>query len=231
MCPHTDPEPPMYTLQSIPDFASLIVHLVLEELAQPYRLNMLDIASGDLDSPAHRAISPFGKIPAMQTPDGPMFETAAITLWLADRHGALAPMPTAPDRAEFLSWFFFNNFSLHTGMMALVHPDFPGGENMSYPVSQTTHARLMSELTILDAMIASRKPRWLSPDEPSILTYHLAVLMRWMKAFAKFPEHAIDSSNFPSIHAILCAMETRPAAIRAAADEGLTGSFFSNPES
>lgn len=221
----------MYTLQSIPDFASLIVHLVLEELGQPYTLNTLNLDTGDLDSPAHRAMNPFGKIPALQTPDGPMFETAAITLWLADRHGALAPAPTSPDRAAFLSWFFFSNFSLHTGMMTLVHPERAGGEDASYAVSQTTHARLMSELTVLETMIATRKPRWLSPDEVSILTYYLSVLMRWMKAFAKFPEHAIHSASFPTIHAILCAMETRPSAMRAAKVEGLTGAFFSNPES
>ena len=221
----------MYILQSIPDFASLIVHLVLEELGLPYSLNTLDFDSGDLDSPAHRAMNPFGKIPAMQTPDGPMFETAAITLWLADRHGALAPAPASPDRAAFLSWFFFTNFSLHTGMMMLVHPYRPGGEDVSFSVSQTTQARLMEELAILNTMIAKQKPNWLSADAPSILTYHLAVLMRWVKAFAHFPEHAIDSTNFPAIHAILCAMETRPAAMGAAKAEGLTGTFFSNPES
>ena len=221
----------MYTLQSIPDFASLIVHLVLEELGQPYTLNTLSFDNGDLDSPAHRALSPFGKIPAMQTPDGPMFETAAILLWLADRHGALAPAPTAPDRAAFLSWFFFNNFSLHTGMMNLVHPYRAGGEDMSYPVSQIAHKKLTEELTELNAMITTSKPSWLSPDAPSILGYHLAVLMRWMKAFAYFPEHAIDSTNYPAIHAILCAMESRPAARAVALNEGLTGAFFSNPES
>ena len=221
----------MYTLQSIPDFASLIVHLVLEELGQPYTLNTLNFDAGDLDSPAHRAMNPFGKIPALQTPDGPMFETAAITLWLADRHGALAPAPASPDRADFLSWFFFTNFSLHTGMMTLVHPECAGGQDTAFAVSQVTHIRLMEELAIFDAMIANRNPGWLSPAQPSILTYHLAVLMRWMKAFACYPEHSIDAGKFPSIHAILCAMETRPAALRAAADEGLTGAFFSNPES
>ena len=221
----------MYTLHSIPDFASFIVHLVLEELGLTYSLMAHDFDNGTLDSPAYRAIHPFGKIPAMQTPDGPIFETSAITLWLADRHGVLAPAPNAPDRAEFLSWFFFNNFSLHTGMMALVHPYRAGGEDLSYPVSETAHLRLMSELAVLDAMIALNNPRWLSPDAPSILAYHLAVLMRWMKAFAKFPDHAINSATFPAIHAILCAMENRPAAIRAAADQGLAGTFFSNPES
>lgn len=221
----------MYVLQAVPDFASLIVHLVLGELGQPYRLNILDFDNGDLDSPAHRALNPFGKIPALQTPDGPIFETAAITLWLADRHQTLAPAQTSPDRAKFLSWFFFNNFSIHTGMMNLVHPYRAGGEEIATRVSQSTRNRLIEELTIFDAMIANDKPHWVSTQQPSILTYHLAVMMRWMKAFPYFPEHAIDSVQFPAIHAILCAMESRPAAIRAAAEEGLTGTFFSNPES
>ncbi len=221
----------MYVLQAVPDFASLIVHLVLEELGQPYRLNILDFDNGDLDSPAHRALNPFGKIPALQTPDGPIFETAAITLWLADRHQTLAPAQTSPDRAKFLSWFFFNNFSIHTGMMNLVHPYRAGGEEIAVQVSQTTRNRLIEELAIFDAMIANDKPHWASTQQPSILTYHLAVMMRWMKAFPYFPKDSIDSVQFPAIHAILCAMESRPAAIRAAGDEGLTGTFFSNPES
>lgn len=222
----------MYTLQSVPDFASLIVHLVLEELGQPYTLNTLDIDNGDLDSPAHRALHPFGKIPALQTPDGPIFETAAIILWLADRHAALAPAPTAPDRAAFLSWFFFTNFSLHTGMMTLVHPERTGGAEAALAVSQATYARLVEDLDIMNSMIVTQKPGWLSPDAPSVLTYYLAVLMRWMKMFSHFTDHAIDSQKFPAIHAILQAMETRPAAVRVAANEGLGGStFFSNPES
>lgn len=221
----------MYVLQAVPDFASFIVHLVLEELGVPYRLNLLDFDAGDLDKPEHRSLNPFGKIPALQTPDGPMFETAAILLWLADRHRALAPAPDAPERAAFLSWFFFNNYSLHGGMMNLVHAYRPGGDAVAHAVSQATHTLLTGQLATLNDMIATQKPRWLSADQPSILTYHLSVLMRWMKAFPHIPEHAIDSTAFPAIHAVLRAMETRPSAIRAAKVEGLTGTFFSNPQS
>lgn len=220
----------MYVLQAVSDFASFIVHIVLEELDVPYRLNRLDIAAGDLDTPEHRALNPFGKIPALQTPEGPMFETAAILLWLADRHGALAPAPTAPERAAFLSWFCFTNFSLHTGMMDLVHPHRAGGEAASRAVSEATHARLVAQLATLNEMVATRKPDWLSPDHPSILAYYLSVLLRWMRAFPAHPEHAIALSTFPALHAICRAMESRPAAIRAAQDEGMTGTFFSNPE-
>lgn len=220
----------MYVLQAAPDFASFPVHIVLEELGVPFRLNILDVEAGENNGPDHRAINPFGKIPGLQTPDGPMFETAAILLWLADRHGRLAPAPNAPERAAFLSWLFFTSFSLHTGMMALVHPEKPAGEDAAHATSSTTFERLNAQLAVLDAMIARDNPGWLSASEPSILSYYLCVLLRWMNAFPVFPDYAIDLAAFPALHAILRAMERQPAALRAAAKEGLSGTFFSDPK-
>jgi glutathione S-transferase len=220
----------MYILQAVPDFASFPVHIVLEELGVPYRINLLDVDAGDLDKPEHRAINPFGKIPALMTPDGPMFETAAIMLWLADRHGRLAPAPDAPDRAAFLSWYFFTSYSLHTGMMDLVHAHRVAGEAAARTVSGNAHSRLMSQLAIMHTMVATKRPAWLSPDEPSILSYYISLLLRWMKAFPAFPDHAIGSAAFPALDAITRAMERQPAAIRAATKEGLSGAFFSDPK-
>lgn len=218
----------MYVLQAVPDFASFVVHIVLEELGVPYRMNLLDLDAGDLDRPEHRAINPFGKIPALQTPDGPMFETAAILLWLADTHGALAPAPNAPERPEFLSWFFRNNYALHVGTMDLAHPYRPLGEASAAALSQVAFRNLHEELAAFE-QLAKRKPSWFSPEQPSILTYHLSMLLRWTAAFPFVPEHAIRSDAFPHLQAIARAMENRPAAIRAAAAEGITGTFFSNP--
>lgn len=218
----------MFVLHAVPDFASFVVHIVLEELGLPYRLNLLDFDNGDLDSPEHRAVSPFGKIPALQTPDGPLFETAAILLWLADRQGALAPAVTDPDRAEFLSWFFRTNFALHTGTMDLVHPYRALGDAAAPALSQVAFDRLHTELAAFEAL-AARRPRWFSPDQPSILTYYVAMLLRWTTAFPFVPDHAIRLSAFSHLAAIARAMEQRPAAIRAAADEGMSGTFFSNP--
>ena len=130
----------MYTLQSVPEFASLIVHLVLEELGQPYSLNTVSLDTGDLDSPAHRALNPFGKIPAMQTPDGPMFETAAILMYLSElTPNGLAPAPGSPDRAAFLKWLFFTSTNLHTTLMQTYYPIRTAGPDCTDAV--VTHAR------------------------------------------------------------------------------------------
>lgn len=209
----------MYTLHAIPDFASLIVHLVLAELNVPHSLVLHDME--DLQTPAYRAIHPFGKIPALETPQGPMFETGAILLWLAETHGALAPPPGDPARTGFLSWFVFINHNLHTTMMHLLHPSRPGGDAATALVAPAAHAAMRAHLAALEAMVARDRPLWLSPDQPSILSLYLAVLMRWTAGFAYDPAHNIPVADYPALHAVLLALESRPAVQRVAAIEGL----------
>jgi glutathione S-transferase len=210
----------MYTLHAVPDWASLIIHLVLEEMGVPYRVALNDHENGGLDTPAFRSISPFGKIPALETPQGPIFETAAILLWLAAQHGGVAPAPTDPKRGAFLQWFVFTNNTLHAGMMNLLHPYRPAGDAAIAMVLPVAHANLRTHYAALDAMVARDKPAWLS-DQPSILTYYLSVLMRWTSAFAHDPAFNIPTTDYSALHRVLQAMEQRPTAQRVFANEGL----------
>ena len=56
---------------------------------------------GGTDSPAFRAMNPFGKVPVLQDGDLVMFESAAILRYLQSRTGALAPSPRADMWAEW----------------------------------------------------------------------------------------------------------------------------------
>ena len=87
-----------YRLHYAPDNASLIVRLALEELGRPYETVLVDRRAKAQRSPAYLALNPAGRIPTLETPDGPISETGAILLWLADRHGALAPAAGDPAR-------------------------------------------------------------------------------------------------------------------------------------
>ena len=109
----------MYVLHYSPDSASMAVRMVLEELNLPYRLRLVNREDGTRDTAGYRALQPLGLIPALETPDGAMFETAAILLWLADRHpGAdLAPAPADPARGDFLKWFFYTSTNLHPTLL------------------------------------------------------------------------------------------------------------------
>ena len=67
----------MYRLHASPDSASMAVRMVLLELGLPHEVRAVDRAGGELASTDYRALHPLGLIPALETPDGTMFETAA----------------------------------------------------------------------------------------------------------------------------------------------------------
>ena len=109
----------MYVLHYYPDTASLAVRMVLAELGVQHRCELIDREAGVLSSPAYRKMQPLGLIPAMETPDGTMFETAAILLYLADRHPGLAPAVGSPDRGDFLKWLFFLSNTAHADLRTI----------------------------------------------------------------------------------------------------------------
>ena len=218
----------MYTLYSVPDWASLCVHLTLEEIGQPYERRVMDFDAGEMNTPAFRAISPFGLVPALQTPDGPLFETGAILLWLSERHG-LAPAPLSSQRTAFLKWFVFVNTSVHQTALYLLHPYRPAGESASRAVAEIAYAKLTDHLAAIEAMILAEKPLWLSTAQTSVLTFYLGMLVRWVVAFPAYPDHKIDLDATPALRAVLAAAEMRPAALKVAVAEGLGPTIFTNP--
>jgi glutathione S-transferase len=208
----------MYTLHGVHDWASLAVHLALVELDQPFVFQAHDREG--LDAPAYRAIHPFGKIPALDTPQGPVFETGAILLWLTGTHGRLAPALPDADRGAFLSWFFHVTNTVHPGMMGLLHPYRAAGEGAEALVGPIARAGLVDSYLALDR-VAATGVWWLSADRPSILSLYLAVMMRWTSAFAFDPALNIPVTDYPALAAMLTGLEARATVQRVAATEGL----------
>lgn len=222
----------MLVLHYFPDTASLAVRIALAELGVAHRCALIDRDGGALASPGYRALHPLGKIPAMETPDGPMFETAAMLLWLSDTHapGRLAPAPNAPDRAAFLKWFFFTSTNVHPTLMDLLYPERVAGEALVAPVMAHAHDRLQMHLTTLE-QAAAAGPAWLAPDRPTLLGIYIAVLMRWLGSMpAGHPAH-FRGKDFPALHRVLAFMDVLPAAVSVATDESLGPTPFSAPTS
>ncbi len=219
------------TLYHCPDWASSIIRLALEELGLAYTIHPMDWDAGDLESPAFRAVNPLGLIPAMETPDGRMFETAAILLWLVERHGQLGPPPGAPDRAAFLTWMMFVSNTLHVSVMTLIHPERPAGEAAAAEVQRLALERLNTEAAELETLITDRAPRWLSAAEPGVLGYYLGIILRWAIYLPEDPAMRFDLRPFPALHAVLAAHEGFPAAHRVAEADCLGPHPFTAPES
>jgi glutathione S-transferase len=215
----------MYTLHYAPDNASLIIRLVLEEAGLPYRTALVDRGHKAQDSAAYRAINPAGLIPALETPDGPIFETAAILLWLSDRHD-LGPAPDAPTRGAFLKWLFFISNTAHGDLRQLFYP----GQYVPMDATAGHHAllstRMQRHFTLLDRA-AEANPDLFAPA--SVLACYLAPLMRWSVLYPMGQTKWFHLTDYPQLHALAAALETRPAALRAAVIEGLGPTPFTAP--
>ncbi len=219
----------MYTLHYSPDSASLIVRLVLAELAVPHQNVVIDREAGALASPGYRAMHPLGLIPAMDTPDGAMFETAAMLLYLSDRHPGLAPASDSAQRAAFLKWLFFTSTNVHPCLLQLFYPDRVAGEASVEAVMAHARVRMQTYLTLINDMVAREAPGWLSPHQPGLMGYYLGVLVRWLATYGAGHPSYFRSADFPALHAVLAAHETRAAALSVAADELLGPDLFTNP--
>jgi len=88
---------------------SSIVHWMLEELGQPFELQMVSFKKGENRQPAFLAINPMGKVPALKHGDTVITEAAAICTYLADEFpqaGLNIPIGD-PRRGTYLKWLFF----------------------------------------------------------------------------------------------------------------------------
>src|SRR6185312_3513159 len=95
-------------LYTNPQSRGRIARWMLEEIGQPYRVEVLDYAT-TMKAPAYLAINPMGKVPALRHGTAIVTEAAAICAYLADAfpQAGLAPSPGDRLRAPYYRWIFF----------------------------------------------------------------------------------------------------------------------------
>ncbi len=81
------------------------VALLLEELGAAYEPVALDTFKGEQHGAEFAKINPNGKAPAIEDDGVRVFDSTAILLYLAEKHGAF--LGDAADRGELLSWLFW----------------------------------------------------------------------------------------------------------------------------
>lgn len=97
----------MITLYGFDTVNTLKVLILLEEIGAAYKLEPINIRTGEQHSAAFRAVNPNGKVPVIVDQAGfQLTESGAILIHLADRFDCgLAPKGTARDRA--LEWLTY----------------------------------------------------------------------------------------------------------------------------
>ena len=187
---------------------SMKVALLLEELGLSYTVRPIDIFKGEQHEAAFRRINPNGKLPAIVFEDTAIFDSHAILLYLADRHGRFGSA-VEPNRAQVLSWLQMvaTGLSPFSGQAAhFLHyaPDLPYAKNRYVKEVERHYA-------VLDGRLA--QSAWLAGD-----TYGIADMALWGWAIsAPFVFGAKGLADYPSVARLVADINVRPAAIRALA--------------
>jgi glutathione S-transferase len=214
-----------YTLHYAPDNASLIIRLALEALGQPYRTVLIDRKAYGHKSPPYLALNPHGLIPVLEGPDGPIFETAAILLWLSDRHEGLGPQADSPQRADFLKWLFFISNTVHTALRMTFYPEKYAGPDPAHQAGlcATMQDALKRHLTALDSRAA---------QEPFALAIqlYLGPLLRWSVLYpVQKDQDWFNLDDYPHLKQMCLTLDSLPCTAAAQTAEGLGSTPFSSP--
>lgn len=218
------------TLYHIPDWGSSIIRLALEEIGQPHEIRAMNWEAGDFSAPWFRAMNPQGLIPVLDTPEGPIFETVAILLWLNERFGGLGPREGETGRANFLSWLSFVNTTLQPTVHTIIHPERLGGDAAAEEVQRLALERLNTQAGWLETLITTEDPDWLSTRQIGAMGYQLGVILRWTMYLPKDPGMRFSLRPFPALTSVLAAHEATPASRRLTAEEGFGPHPFTAPK-
>jgi len=96
-------------LYHVPNSSSQRVVWMLEELGEPYELVILGDRASRLADREHMARHPMGRVPVLEDDSGPVFESGAICLYLADKYPQAELLPPAGthERGLAYQWSFF----------------------------------------------------------------------------------------------------------------------------
>ena len=82
---------------------------MLEELGEPFEIELLSLKNGDQRKPEYLAVNPMGKVPTLDDAGTIVSEVSAICCYLADAYPKADLAPAVHDklRGPYLKWLFY----------------------------------------------------------------------------------------------------------------------------
>jgi len=180
---------------------------LLEEIGEPFDLTVM--AREAKQTPAYRALHPLGRSPALETDDGPVFESTALILHIADLHpeaGLIAPLGSY-SRALQYQWCFFGMTEIESALMDIARQLWNEGEPVEGVVEAATR-RFLKATDVVAGTLADRD--YLVDDEFSVADVVVGSVLAFARTgeITELPDGVVDYVD---------RLEARPARQRAVA--------------
>ncbi|MCA6940128.1 GSH-dependent disulfide bond oxidoreductase [Pectobacterium polaris] len=188
------------------------ITLFLEEANLPYQLHRVNISKGEQFRPEFLAISPNNKIPAIvdtQPAEGDtpisLFESGAILLYLAEKHGVLLSS-SLRERTATLQWLFWQVSGFGPMLGQNHHFNHYAPQPVPYAIEryQQETQRLYR---VLDKHLQDSP--WLAGENYSIADI---ATYPWVVSYAR---QRVDLDDYPAVKAWYTRISERPATQRA----------------
>jgi GST-like protein len=185
------------------------VALLLEELGVAYEAIPVDTRKGEQHAASFKAINPNAKVPAVEEDGVVVFDSNAILLWLAEKHGRfVAKDLNSADRADTLSWLMFIASGVGPYSGQAVHFRTAAPEPKEYALNRYDF-EAHRHWGILNERLATRQ--WLVGQEYSIVD-----MAFW--GWARMVPFVLDDkeawNKYPHLKRLLDTVNARPAASR-----------------
>ena len=197
-----------YKLYYADGTASMGVRVLLEEFGAPYELIQTTTDRREPRPAEQLKVNPNGWVPVLLWDDNSMYECAAITIFLCDRHieANLAPAIDAPERSLFLQTLVYFSSSVQTAFQL----DYQAHRFSNTPADELSaqrrgHRRLQETWQVIDDQIGDKQ--WILGDQFSAADIYLFMLTTWLNTSRGHP----DIFGFPNVHRIANAAMLRPS--------------------
>ena len=171
-----------------------------KEAGAPFEV--VEIQWENLKTPEYLAVNPNGKVPGFADGDLKLFESLAINLYIAKKHGTGKLYPSNPaDEARVLQWSFWAATEVEPNALPALLLAL--GYSKDEAAAKAGEAKIKAPLAVLNDHLKTRQ--WLVGNDFSVADLNVASVVGMAKA------GKIDIAYAPNVEAWLGRCFARPA--------------------
>lgn len=199
-----------------PGSCALAPHIILEEIGEPFGLELVSTDKGEARTDKFRDLNQKGRIPVLVKGDWMLTEAPSILLHLANESSKFAPKGQE-ELSRALEWFNWLSGTVHSvAIRQIWRPEyFTNDPNALAAIQAKGHEHLIEAHKLIESRL--KMDKWALDSGYTVLDPFLLVFYRWGHRM-KIPMR----ENCPKWTAHANMMLERSAVVRALATEGIS---------